>query len=164
MCSGNRRGDRGDRTEQHQRIVFRGNEAPPLPELGGFGVDRVDHKGAASNESCCGHASLQGMLHQTGAYTAASPSNISCKLAEQQAGDRVRRLAGADRPRQHARYDSGWREAVVANDSALLVNYQDGGEAFFLIGERSGLEPMVQRGLPAAELGNVMRRGQRFWS
>ena len=41
---------------------------------------------------------------------------------------------------------------------------QYGREALLLIGERTGLEPMVERWFSAVELGNVVRCGQQLGS
>jgi hypothetical protein len=41
------------------------------------------------------------MFEQAGANSLANPIPIRRKLREQQAGDRVGRLAGSDRPRQY---------------------------------------------------------------
>jgi len=90
----------GDRPEEDQWIVFRGNEAASDPERSSFDVNRVDDQSATSNEARGRDTALQRMLEQAGANSLADPILIGRKLSEQQARDGVGRLTGSDRPRQ----------------------------------------------------------------
>jgi hypothetical protein len=62
-------------------------------------------------------------------------------------------LTGADGAREHVGNDGGRRESIIANDASGIMHDQDGGEALLLIGERAGLEPMIESWRAAGKLG-----------
>lgn len=107
-------------------------------------------------------AALECMFQEAGTDPTSRPVDIRRKLAEQQAGNGIRRLARTDRSGQYVRNDGSGRETIVADDTAPLMNGQDGCKAFLLIGKRARLEPMVERRLSAGELRNVVSRGERL--
>jgi hypothetical protein len=82
LPNGNGRGNRGDRAEEHQRLVLQWHEAPPVPKLGGFQVDGVNHKCAPANQSRSHNASLKGMLQKTRAYATTAPGEVCRELAK----------------------------------------------------------------------------------
>jgi hypothetical protein len=90
----------GDRPEEDQWIVSRGNEAASYPERSSFNVKRVDDQGATSHEARGRDTALQRMPERAGANSLADPIPIGRKLSEQQVRDGVGRLTGSDRPRQ----------------------------------------------------------------
>ena len=90
----------GDRAKQDERVVFCGDEAASFPERGGLAIDGFDDQCTAADEAGCGDASLQGMLEQSGTDTFSGPLAIRRKLSQQQTGDGIGRLSGADRARQ----------------------------------------------------------------
>ena len=75
-------------------------ETARRPKRSSFNVNRVDDQSATANEACGRNTALQGMFEQAGANSLADPVPIRRKLSQQQAGDRVGRLTGSDRPRK----------------------------------------------------------------
>jgi hypothetical protein len=73
------------------------------------------------------------VLEQTRTDALADPAPINGKLTQQQARDRIRRLASANRTRQHGSDDPGRRQPIVADDSAILMNDHHRREPFLLI-------------------------------
>ena len=110
------------------------------------------------------HAPLQGVLEQASSDAASGPAEIGRELAEQQTRHGIGRLACPNGSGKDVRRHRRRREAVIADDTALLVNDENGRKTLFLVGERPGLEPVVEGRLAATEPGNVMGRGQRFGS
>ena len=102
------------------------------------------------------------MFEQAGANSLADPVLVGRELPEQQAGDGVGRLAGSDRSRQDRWHDGGWREAVIADHPMGFMDDEDGCKALLLVGQRSRLEPAIERRLAAGELGKSMGRRQQF--
>jgi hypothetical protein len=58
-------------------------------------------------------------------------------LSQQQAGDRVGRLTGSDRPRKACWHDRRRRKPIIADHLIRLVNDNNCREAFLLVGERA---------------------------
>ena len=108
------------------------------------------------------HAALERVFHETRADPAPLPIDVGRELTEQQARNRIGRLARADRARQHVRHDGRRRETIVADDTTRLMNDDDGCKAFLLIGKCASLEPVIERRLPAGESGNAVSRRERF--
>jgi hypothetical protein len=124
-------------------------------------VNGVDHQCATANEPGRSYAALKSVFDQTCSNPTAYPADVGCKLPEQQARHRIGRLTGADGAREHVRNDGGRRETIIANDASGIMHDQDGGEALLLIGERAGLEPMIESWRAAGKLGNVVGCGEK---
>lgn len=104
------------------------------------------------------------MFHQACANAPPGPSRIRRELAEKQAGNRIGRLPGADRPRQDRRDHGRRRETMVSDDTPGLMHDKNCREALFLIGKGSRLQPVIERRLAAGEGDDIMRGRQRFGS
>lgn len=160
FCKGS--GNCCNRAEQDKRIILRWKESPPLPEPRGLLINGVDHQCAPANQLRGLNAALEGVFHQACADPQAGPLRIRRKLPEKEAGNRIGCLPCADRPGQDRRHDSGRRQPVISDHTPCLTNNEDCGEALFLIGEGSRLQPVIECGFPARKFGNVMRCGERF--
>lgn len=132
------------------------------PELRGIRIECVHDQCATAHQPRSLNGSHQCVTQQSRADSAARPSDISRQLTEQKAGNRSRWLAGLDGPGHRARYDSGGREAVVADDAAGLMDDDDDREALLLIREGAGLEPVIERRAAASEGPEVVLRGQKL--
>lgn len=73
-----------------------------------------------------------------------------------------RAATGSDRPGQNGGHHGGRGETMEANHPFRLVDDEYGGEARRLIGKRTCLEPVIEGGLAAIEIGELMRLVQRF--
>jgi len=153
---GKRGSDRRNRAEQNEWIALRRKEAPPLPELSGGVIDSVVHQCAAADQPCRMDAALEGMFDEAGLDSLPCAIGICGKLAEKEARNRVGRLAGADRTRQDRRHHGGRRQTIVSDNPTGIVNDKDGGKALLLIGQGPRLQPVIERGLAARELRNIM--------
>jgi len=102
------------------------------------------------------------MLEQPCANSLADPILICRKLSQQQAGNRIGRLAGADRSRQCGRQDSSGGETVIANDPIGFVNDKDGRKTLLLIRERWRFQPPIKGWFATKEIGEVMSSCKRF--
>jgi len=157
-----RRGDVRDGSEQHQRVVLGRKKAPGAPEHGRLVIDGIDDQGAPADQRGAAYAAGERVVEQSGADPPPDPRLIGGKLAEQNARHRVRRLPGADRARQGGGDDGGRRQAVIADDTGRHMDDHDYGEPLLLIGECPGLQPMIERGLAAREVGYVVAGIQQF--
>jgi hypothetical protein len=148
LARGDRCSDFGDRPEQNQGIILRGNEPAALPEICGLDIDGIDHQRATTDQSgsCC--ATPQSMPQKPGANPLANPILIRRKLAQKQARDGIWRLTGTDRARQHGRQDRGGRKTVIADSPIGFMDDKNCRKALLLIGERTCLQPSIRDGLP----------------
>ena len=103
------------------------------------------------------------MSEQTRADSLANPILIRRKLPQQQAGNRVGRLASPDLARKYRGHDRRRCEAIITNDPIGFMDDKNGRKALLLIGECSRLEPAIERRLAAGELGRIMRGRQGLW-
>ena len=122
----------------------------------------MGHQRAPANQLCCTYRAQKGVFDETGSNASACPFPIGGELSKQQAWNRIGWLTSPDGSRQGIGHDSRWGETVKANDSFCLVNDDYGCEAFCLIGECAGLEPVIEGRFAAIEFGKFMLRGQRF--
>jgi hypothetical protein len=60
-------------------IVFGRQETASLPEQGDFGIDRVDHQGAAVDQAGALDTADQGVAEQAGADALAGPIAVGCQ-------------------------------------------------------------------------------------
>lgn len=127
-------------------------------------IDCIDHQRSAADQSSGLDASLKGMFHQTCADASPRPFRVRRKLAEEKTGYRIGRLPGTDRARQDRRNDGGRRQAVIPNDAPGLLDDENRGETFFLIGKRARFQPMIKCRLAAGKFGDIVRRRKRLWS
>jgi len=95
---------------------------------------------------------LQGVFQQSSANAFASPALIGGELTQQEAWHGIRRLASTDRTGSLSRDDRRRREAVIAYDMAVFMDNHDRRETFFLIAERTRLQPTVERGFATGEI------------
>ncbi len=102
------------------------------------------------------------MFEQARANSLANPILIRRKLPKQQAGDRVGRLAGPDRPRQYRRHDRRWRETIVTDHSIGFMDNKNGRETLLLVGQSSRFELAIERRLAAGKLREIMGRRQQL--
>lgn len=68
------------------------------------------------------NAALECMFQETGTDPASGPVDIGRKLAEQQAGNRIWRLAGTDGAWQHVRNNGRRRKTIVSDDTSNFMN------------------------------------------
>ena len=108
------------------------------PELRSIRIERVHDQRAATDQPRSLNGSNQCVTQQPRADSATRPSDISRQLTEQKAGNWSRWLAGLDGPRHRGRYDSGGREAVIADDLAGFMDHDDHREALLLVREGAG--------------------------
>jgi len=59
-----RRGNHGDRTQQHEWIVPRWDEATAQPESARFSIDRIHHESASADQRRRLNAALERMLRE----------------------------------------------------------------------------------------------------
>lgn len=115
-------------------MVPRRNKATTLPEARCLVIYGIDHQRSTADQSGRLDTALKRMFDEAGADPLPRPSGIRGKLAEEKARDWIGRLAGADRTRQNRWHHCSRRRTVVTDDAPLLVNDEDGGKAFLLIG------------------------------
>jgi len=154
-------GNISDRPKQDQWIIFRRDKSASRPKIRRLDVDSVDDQRASADEIRGYHTALQRMLEQPCTNSLADPILICRELSQQQAGDRIGRLAGADRSRQCGRQDGSGGETIIANDPIGFMNDKDGRKTLLLVGERSRFQPTIKRGFATGKFGNVV--GSRKW-
>lgn len=142
-------------------IIPGGLEASPPPEFGGFTIDGIDQQGPSPDQRGRLNAALERVLHKACANTQTYPCGVSGELAEQHAGNRVRRLSCPDRTRQDRWHNGGGREAIVAHYTLGLMHHENSGEPLLLIGKGPRLQPVVERGVATGELGYIV--SSRKW-
>jgi len=145
-------------------IIFGAQEAAPFPEQRRLLIDGINHQCPSPDERRSQDTSLQRVLDETGSDPLPRPSGIGGKLAEKKAGNGVGRLARADRTRHNRRHDGGRRQTIIAHDPSRLMDHENSGKAFLLIGKGARLQPVIERRLAAREFRHIMRDGERFGS
>lgn len=95
LCSQRSRDGR-DRAEQNKRVVFRRQEASPLPELRRFCIDGVDHQRTSAHKVSGLDAALERMLEQPRTDAPTSPSGVGGQLAKKKTGNGIWWLACSD--------------------------------------------------------------------
>lgn len=145
-------------------IIFGAQEAAPFPEQRRLLIDGINHQCPSPDERRSQDTSLQRVLDEAGSDPLPRPSGIGGKLAEKKAGNGVGRLARADRTRQDRRHHGRRRQTIIADDAPRLMDHENGGKAFLLIGKGARLQPVIERRLATGEFGYIMRGGEQFGS
>ena len=89
------------------------------------------------------------MLQKSGPDASAGEGCVRGELTEQDARDRVWRLAGPDRARHDGRHDAGWGQSIIADNAIFVGNDHDDREALLLVGKSPRLEPIIEGRLAA---------------
>jgi hypothetical protein len=138
------RPDPRNRPAQHHRVILRRHKPPTSPIGGGFVIECVDDQGRSANQAGGLNSFCQSMPYKSGANAKSAIAAVNGKLAQQNARNGIRWLAGLDVAGQNCRCHSSRGKTIEPNDLHVLMHHADGCEIFALIANGARREPITQ--------------------